>query len=113
MNEAMEVIAKFAAEDKSASLRGVSRFFCSASRSSGTAPLRWQQAASQQIQIRQREGGIQPHGILRQPTIANFAKAPQALDDVEGMLDSGPSGGAPAVDPALIRAQGRSAGIMQ
>jgi hypothetical protein len=62
MNEAMEVVAKVAA-------------------------LPWQQAASQQIQIRQREGGIQPRGILRQPTVANFAKAPQALDHVEGVLD--------------------------
>src|SRR4029077_278570 len=105
MNEAMEVIAKFAVEDKSAPLCGVSLCFCTASRSSGTRPLRWQQAATQQIQIRQREGGIQPRGILRQSTVANFAKAPQALDHVEGMLDAGPSSGAATVNEPLILAQ--------
>src|SRR5208282_5897772 len=110
MNEAMEVIAKFAAEDKSAPLCGVSRCFCTASRSSGTRPLWWQQAASQQIQIRQREGGIQPHGILRQSTVANFAKAPQALDHMEDMLDARPSSGASTVNEPLILAQRPSGG---
>src|SRR6266478_3851953 len=105
MNEAMRDIAKFAAEDKSAQICGVSRCFCAASRSSGTRPLRWQQAASQQIEIRQREGDIQPHGILRQSTVANFAKAPQALDHIEYMFDTGPSSGASTVDVPLIFAQ--------
>jgi hypothetical protein len=101
----MEVIATFAVEGKTAHLAYVSHGFCTASRSSGARPLRWQQATPQQIQIRQRKGGIQPHGILRQPAVANLAKAPQALDHVEDMLDSRPRGGAPTVDKPLIFAQ--------
>jgi IS5 family transposase len=46
----VEVMAKVVAEDQSALLFGVPRCFCTASRSSGTPPLRWQQAAPQQIQ---------------------------------------------------------------
>lgn len=105
MKEAMEVIAKFAAEDQSARLFGVSRRFCPSSRSSGTPPLRWQQAASEQIQIRQREGGVQPCSVLRQPAVSNFAEPPQTLDDVKDVFDAGPSRGATTVDEPLILAQ--------
>src|ERR1700680_3501758 len=98
MNGTMKVMAKCAAEPKSAHLRQVSRAFCCSSRSQGTPPLRWQQSASQQVQVRQREGGVQPRGVLRQATVAHFAKAPQALDHMEGMLDTGPGTGAQAVD---------------
>jgi hypothetical protein len=70
MNEAMKFM-------KIMRLGGVSRPFWPSSQSQETRPLRWQQSTPQQIQIRQGEGGIQPRGILRQPTVANFAKAPQ------------------------------------
>ncbi len=101
----MKVMAKFVADDQSARLFGVFRCFCTASRSSGTRPLRWQQAAPQQIQIRQCEGGVQPRGILRQSTVANLAKAPQALDYVKDVFDTRSSGGAATVDEPLILAQ--------
>ncbi len=60
--------------------------------------LRWQQSSPQQIQIREREGGIQSRGVLRQSAVANLVKAPQALDHVEHMLDTGPGGRAATVD---------------
>src|SRR5271170_8387764 len=106
----MEVITKFAAEDQSARLFGVSRCFCPASRSSGIPPLRRQQAAPQQIQIRQREGGVQPRSVLRQPTVSNFAEPPQTLDHVKDVFDAGPSRGAATVDEPLILAQRPSRG---
>jgi hypothetical protein len=80
MKEAMEVIANFAAEDKSADLCCFSRGIGALLQSSGTPSLRWQQATLQQIQIRQREGGVQARSILRQAAVANFGKAPQTLD---------------------------------
>src|SRR5579863_6695736 len=73
-------------------------------RSSGARSL-WQQSASQQIQICQREGAIQPGGVLRQATVANFAKAPEALDHVEYMFDTGPRSGAATVDESLVFTQ--------
>jgi len=59
----------------------------------------------QYVQVRQREGGIQPRCILRQAAVANFAKTPQALDYMERMLDSGSSSRAATVDEPLILAQ--------
>src|SRR5437879_4934990 len=111
MNGTLKVTAKCATEGWAGCFGLVSRTFWSSSQSRGIPPLRWQQSAPQQIQVRQREGGIQPHGVLRQPTVANFAKAPQALDHMEHMLDAGPSCGAPTVDEPLILAQRPSRGV--
>jgi hypothetical protein len=104
-NETKEVIAIFASEDRSARLCGASRDFCGAPQSSGAPSLRWQQSPQQQMQVRQREGGVQPCGFLRQPTVENPGKAPQALNRLEGMLDAGASNRAAAVNEALICAQ--------
>lgn len=67
-------------------------------RSTKTPSLRHQQTASEQIQVRQSEGGIQPGRILRQSAVANLAEPPKALDHVENMFDSGPSRGSSTVD---------------
>jgi hypothetical protein len=109
MNEAMKFMAMCGVEEI-APLGCVSRPFWPSSRSQGTRPLRREQTVPQQIRIRQCEAGIQPRGILRQPAVAHFAKAPQALDHMEDMLDSSPSGAAPTVDEPLILAQ-RGTGI--
>src|SRR5271163_173043 len=111
MRKAIEVIESFAVERKSACLCGFSRSISALSRSSGARSLRWQQSAPQQIQIREREGGIQPDRILRQAAVANFAKTPEALDHVENMFDAGASGGAAAVDEPLVLTQVTGAAV--
>jgi hypothetical protein len=71
-----------------------------------TRPLRRQQSTPQQTQVRQRKCGIQPPSVLGQAAVvANLAEAPQALDHMEGMLDTGPGRGTPAVDEPLVLAQ--------
>jgi hypothetical protein len=42
-----------------------------------TRALRGQQSSPQQVQIGQRECGIEPRGVLGQPAVANLAKARQ------------------------------------
>ena len=99
------VIAKCAATVAEARCGLVSRSFQPISRSPGAIPLSWQQSSPQQIQIRQGEGGVQARRVLSQSTVAHLVKAPQALDHVEDMLDTGPSGRAPTIDEPLILAQ--------
>src|SRR5437764_2247815 len=78
--------------------------FC-LSRSASTRPLRCQQAPSDQIQVRQREGGEQPGGVLGQAPVTHLGEAPQALHDMEGVLAAGPNGRTQAVEPPLGRAE--------
>ena len=63
----------------------------------------------QHIEVRQGEARIQSRGILGQSAVANLAKAPQALEHVKDMLDSGPSGGSAPLNPSLLCTQGRPA----
>src|SRR3984893_13493086 len=98
-------IAKCAATGSEAGCGFDSRSFRSISRSPGATPLWSQQSSPQQIQVRQGEGGVQPCRVLSQATVAHLAKAPQSLDHVEYMLDTGPSGRAPTIDEPLILAQ--------
>src|SRR6266545_959333 len=67
-----------------------------------TQLLRGQQAPSQQVQIRQRKGGEQPRGVLRQTSIAHLAETPQVLNDLEGMLAARPGARAQLVDASLV-----------
>src|ERR1035437_7795687 len=107
MKKPIKVIEISTVEGRSTRLCRFSRGTLALARSTGAASLRWQQSPSQQIQIRQREGREQAHRILRQPAVANFAKAPQALDHMENMFDTGSSGGAATVDEPLVLAQAR------
>src|SRR5882724_5272021 len=99
------VMAKCAATGSEARRGLVSRSFRSISQSSGATPLWRQQSLPQQIQVRQGEGGVQPCRVLSRSTVAHLAKSPQALDHVEDMLDTGPSGRAPTIEEPLILAQ--------
>src|ERR1700726_3684763 len=110
MNRTMKVIEECMQSAASARFRCALRAFRCSPRSPGTPPLWRQQSTPQQIQVRQRKGGVQPRGVLGQAAVANLAKAPQALDHMEGMFDTGPSSGAPAVDESLILAQRPASG---
>ena len=48
-----------------------------------------QQASPRHVQIRQPAADIQPVGILRQPTVADFGPPEDPLDDQERMFDFG------------------------
>ena len=87
MNEGEKFIAKSAAQLAATHLRRVSVAFWISSSSQGVRPLRWQQASSHQVQICERERGVQARRILRQAAVANFAKAPQTLHDVKDMRE--------------------------
>src|SRR5580658_4120258 len=98
MNERGKFIAKRAAQVVATRLCPSSVAFWISSSSQGVRPLRWQQSSPNQIQLRQRECGVQSRRVLRQPAIANFARAPEALNLVEHMLDAGPSGRSATID---------------
>src|ERR1700730_18314443 len=71
-------------------------------RSAPTRLLRCQKTAPDHIQVRQCEHRKEPSGVLRQPAIAHFGKAPQALHHVKGMLAAGASSRAQAVDLSMV-----------
>src|SRR5258706_9427026 len=106
-----KVMAKWETTGSGARCGLVSRSFCIDSPSRGATPLRRQQSSPQQIQVRQCEGGMQPCGVLRQAAVANLGKAPQVLDHVEGVLNTGASGGATAVNepPVVVQRLARRA----
>src|SRR5580658_1952658 len=81
------------------------RMYLDSSRSASTLLLRWQQAAPDHVQVRQREHREQPCRVLCQPAIAHLGKAPQLLHHPEGVLAAGAGCRAQAVDPAVIRTE--------
>src|ERR1700722_14367069 len=111
MNERDKFIAKGAAQAAITQLRRACVAFWISSSSQGVRPLRGQQSSPHQIQIGEREGGVQSRGILGQAAVANFAKAPQTLHDVKDMLDAGPRSRATTVDESLVLAQVRRAPV--
>ena len=64
---------------------------CRFLRSASTLLLRWQQAAPDHVQIRQREHREQSGGVLGQSAVAHLGEAPQLLHHPEGMLTTGAS----------------------
>jgi len=111
MNERGRFIAKSAAQLAATHLRRSSVAFWISSSSQGVRPPRRQQSASHQIQIGERERGVQSRGILRQAAVANFAKAPQTLYDVKDMLDAGARSRSAPVDKSLVLGQVRGAPV--
>src|ERR1035438_5748100 len=105
MNRTAKIIGNCAARSATPRYCCAFRVFRYSSRSPGTRPLWRQQSTPQQIQVRQRKGGVQPCGVLRQPTVANLAKAPQALDHMKDVLDTGSGRGTPTVDDPLVLGQ--------
>ena len=61
----------------------------------------WQQPSPQHVEVGQRECGKGPHRVLVDAAVAHLGKAPQALDDVEGMLAASPA------NSHVIRARAR------
>src|SRR5260370_37825467 len=98
MIERGKFIAESAARVAATHLRRASVAFWISSSSQGVRPLRRQQSSSHQIQIGERERGVQSRSILGQAAVANFAKAPQTLHDVKDMLDAGPRSRATTAD---------------
>src|SRR5271155_2341242 len=105
MKEATKVTGFRAIECRATGLWDFSRGIFALPRSSGAPSLRWQETAPEHIQIGQREGGVQPSGVLRQPAVPHFVKAPHPLDNVEDMFDAAPSSGAATVDEPLVLTQ--------
>jgi hypothetical protein len=83
-------------------LRRVFVVFETSLSSQGVWLSRWEHSASHQIQIRKREGRVESRGILRQAAVADFAKAPQPLQDVKDMIDSSPRCRSALVDVSLV-----------
>src|SRR3974390_2387057 len=67
-------------------------------------PLR-QKSSSDHVEVRQGKHRQGTHRVLVQAAVAHLGKAPQAFDDVEGMLTAGAPARAAAVDQLLILAQ--------
>src|SRR6185312_2107463 len=76
--------------------------FCGFPRSAATRLPYGHQLASDHVQVRQSEGGKQPRGVLRKPSVADLAEAPEALHHVEGMLAPGSGCRTQAVEVALV-----------
>src|SRR5690606_21808985 len=68
-------------------------------------PLPGKQLPPEQIQVGKREGRVQPRRILGQPSVAHLAEAPKSLDDMEGMLATGPRLRTQPIDPLLMLAE--------
>lgn len=60
------------------------------------------QFVAYQIQVGERERRLRTRGVLRQPPVANLRKGPQALHDVEDVLDARPHPRPRAVDAVSI-----------
>src|SRR5688572_29326359 len=72
-------------------------------RSCGTHLRR--EPASEAIEIRQREGREEPHGVLGEAAIADLREAPQPFDHMKGVLAAGARLGPPAILGALADRQ--------
>src|SRR5882757_6827059 len=101
----LTLIENYRAAHEASHLRRFEVAFSTARRSSGATRLRWQQSASQQIQIGKGKAGVQACGVLHQSAITDFVEPPESLDHMKDMLDSGSSGGAPSVYEPLIGGQ--------
>src|SRR5712691_9577842 len=68
-------------------------------------PLQSHQAVSHHVQIGERTGDEQAIRVLRDTAIAHLGEAEDALDDTDGVLDSGAHARARSIDDALTRLQ--------
>src|SRR6266851_5765011 len=66
-------------------------------------PLQSHQAVSHHVQIGERTGDEQAIRVLRDTAIAHLGEAEDALDDADGVLDSGAHARARPIDDALTR----------
>ena len=60
-------------------LQRLAVLFSASLRSSGATPLRWQQSASQQLEIGERKAGVQACAVLHQTAITDFVEPPRFL----------------------------------
>lgn len=73
----------------------------------GTLRPKRGQSFPREVQVGEREGGVCPGGVLREATVADLAEAPEALDDMKRVLDSGAHEGILPVDrPGAVRKTG-------
>src|SRR6202041_2963560 len=61
----------------------------------------WHQAAPDQVQVGQRKGGEQARRVLGEAAVAHFSKAPEAFDDMKGVLAARSCARSAAVDRPL------------
>src|SRR5262249_3877544 len=61
-----------------------------------------QQPSPEHVEVGQGERGKGPNRVLVDAAVAHLGKAPQALDDVEGMLAPSPSARTGSVDQLLM-----------
>src|SRR5688572_6083681 len=71
--------------------------------SQGAPCPRRQQSASHEVEIGKGEHGVGLGEVLGDAAVAHLGEAPQALNDVEGMLDAGANARARAIDEPLCR----------